>query len=234
MHKTLLSILLILLLFPVTVFANAAEPPSLTLLVSGAPDDLVIEISEPLNGLKHSMKKSFWFNDQYTFHLMDFHAGIPVRLELRSGGETRTLQFVLEKQYASLYSVDYDNMRISVGKSALRQTLLTLSRLMLTLAVEGTIFYLFGYRTRRAWLWFLFVNLLSQIFLFFMLNQLHPAYGYPAFSLIFAEIIILVAEMLLLPQGVREHRKSRAVLFALIANVASLMAGLWLLERISL
>ena len=99
-------------------------------------------------------------------------------------------------------------------------------RLLLTLLLEGIIFWLFWFREKRSWLIFLAINLVTQGVLNIWLNSggsLIPSYL--IFNLIIGEFFVFAAEMYAFPIFIKEHKKSRILMYAFIANLMSLIAG---------
>jgi hypothetical protein len=102
-------------------------------------------------------------------------------------------------------------------------------RVVLTLLIEGLLFYLFGFRRKSSWIAFLVINLLTQGVLNIQLNNAVPFTGYLIFNLIFMELVVLLVEMISFLSYVKEHGKLRRAAYAFIANLASLVLGGWLI-----
>lgn len=84
-------------------------------------------------------------------------------------------------------------------------------------------FFLLGYRQRRSWLIFLAVNLATQGCLNAMLTG--PNLGpYWMFAFLLGETLILGVELAAFV-GLLRERRNRAPLYAIYANLASLLAG---------
>ena len=103
----------------------------------------------------------------------------------------------------------------------------------------------FGYRSRRSWLVFLLVNLVTQGAFAVYLAVIVLNHGVSGWSLLFyipIEIIITAVELLcyrrLLTEKGRgrarrlltEKGRGRAVGYAVAANVCSAVVGLWLID----
>ena len=103
-----------------------------------------------------------------------------------------------------------------------------LSTLAPTLIVEGLLLWAFGFRSRRDWLVFLLVNLVTQAGLhLWIAGDLVTAGSHPLYYLILlvAEIPILLAELAAYVFLLQEHTRARRALYALCANAASYAVG---------
>jgi len=90
---------------------------------------------------------------------------------------------------------------------------------------EGIIFWLFRFRQKRSWYIFLAINLVTQGVLNILLNSKGLMPSYLIFSLILGELFVFAAEMIAFPIFIKEHKKSRILIYAFIANLISLIAG---------
>ena len=103
-----------------------------------------------------------------------------------------------------------------------------LATLLPTLAVEGALALLFGYRARRSWQTLLGVNLLTQgaLALYLAVTVLgHGVSGWSMLLFIPAELVITAVECGLYRRLLTEQSKARAVIYGLCANVCSAAAG---------
>ena len=105
--------------------------------------------------------------------------------------------------------------------------------LLPTLLNEGVLLLAFGYRSRRSWLVFLLVNLVTQggFALYLAVTVLN--HGVSGWSLLFylpIELIITVVESLLYRRLLTERSWERAVGYAIVANVCSATVGLLLID----
>jgi len=88
------------------------------------------------------------------------------------------------------------------------------------------IFWLFGFRQRRSWLIFLAINLVTQGALNLWLNNggsLIPSYL--IISLIIGEFFVFLAELIGFSYFIKEHKKGRILIYVIVANLLSLIAG---------
>lgn len=104
------------------------------------------------------------------------------------------------------------------------------TRLVLTLVIELALALLFGYRKKKQILTVLLVNLVTQVALNGMLSLWYFVEG-PFDALIrlaLAEIVVIVVESILYARKLKDEHPSVSVLYAVLANLASVTAG-WLM-----
>ena len=108
-----------------------------------------------------------------------------------------------------------------------------LCTLLPTLLIEGLLLFAFGYRSKRSWLVFLLVNLVTQGGFAVYLAVTVLNHGVSGWSLIFyipIEVIITLVELLLYRRLLTEKNKARAAVYAMAANLCSAVLGLWLID----
>lgn len=76
---------------------------------------------------------------------------------------------------------------------------------------------------------FLIINLITQGALNIWLNSNGPIMTYGMFVLIFGKIFVFAAEIITFLFFVKEHERSRKVIYVLTANLASLFLGGYLI-----
>ena len=156
-------------------------------------------------------------------------------LEVSANGETYTLEIPDNiRQYNTIFQLDLSDGTMKEAVLAGRNALLVAMRVSITLVTEGLVLWLFGYRTKRTWIVFLAVNLVTQTLLNLSITGVIPPDGYWWFALIFGEILIFLAETIAFALLFREKRKTVAALAALCANSVSLAAGIWILSNLPL
>jgi len=213
--------------------ANSAEQPSLIVLVIGAPDDLELYIDndpdDDIAPVKMLKTKSGW-ESCFRFYRHEFPGNIDLETPLltaKSGGEEKSEVLSnthLKKMYSNLVTLDYDTMTVTSDQPAWRIPMLVSMRVLLTLVIEGAVFFLFGYRKKRSWVCFLCLNLVTQAALNLTITgPIAPTYW--MFGFIFGEAVIFVVESIVMCRFVTEHKRERAVLYALSANALSLVLG---------
>jgi len=134
-------------------------------------------------------------------------------------------------EYNNLLTLDIRAQTVVSGQPPWRTPTLIALRVLLTLSGEGLIFFLFGYRMPRSWFAFVVINLVTQGTLnSFLTGPQIGAYWLLGFA--FGEAIVLAVEMIAFAYFVREFSKRRAILYALTANVVSLIVGGLLISKL--
>ncbi len=131
---------------------------------------------------------------------------------------------VLSSDDNILLSLDVSRRAVTPGKSVGRGVSLVSIRVLLTLLLEGALFFLLGYRSKRSWIAFLIINLITQGALNVVLN-LSFADAYRMFILIPLEILILIIELIAFAAIVKEHRRLKTIAYVVAANLLSLGLG---------
>lgn len=212
--------------------ANSAEPPGLTILVMSPPKDLTIEMLaadgtsvKPIvlqreNKAWESYYRFFYHGIGDSFRFSDWE------FKITTGGRDVIIPMPTGSMshYNNMFTLNMKSLQLTEGQPAWRTPVLVGLRVLLTLALEGLVFYLFGYRKRQSWIVFLVVNILTQSALNLILTG--PVIGnYWLYTLYFCEAIIFLIEVFAYAILLREHRKGRAIACALIANSVSLLFG---------
>lgn len=230
--------LLFLAAVPV-VNANSAEPPRLIVILDNPPDDLALSLRFGESGpatVELSKQQIAW-EAQYRFVYGMVSSKNPsldhVVLIASSGGNTSEypISESLLNRYNSVMTLDYAKGTIRDGQTPARIFTSVSLRVVLTLLIEGLIFFLFGYRQKTSWIAFIIINLITQGALNLALNQSF-ADSYLMFALVLYECIVIVAELIAFGLIVKEHRTRRTVGYVLLANVTSLFLGGFLLIRL--
>ena len=221
----ILTILLICIAMIQPCFANSAEPPSIIIIVSNAPDDLEVNIvSEALiykgRKIDKVIETYFTFYSREMRNLNDYIFTVSTNNESYEIKLDKPLQ-----NYNNIYTLDLKSHTLTEGKLLSRSIFLVSMRVLLTLVIEGLIFLLFGFKRKNSWVIFLIINLITQGALNIWINGVTPTQGYIIFGLIFGEIFIFIAEIIAFLLFVKEHTRLRIVLYILTANFISLIAG---------
>lgn len=130
-------------------------------------------------------------------------------------------------------TVDWAARTANVPSPAMAYALQFLCTLLPTLLIEGLLLFVFGYRSKRSWLVFLLVNLVTQGGFAVYLAVTVLNHGVSGWSLIFyipIEVIITLVELLLYRRLLTEKNKARATVYAIAANLCSAVLGLWLID----
>lgn len=239
MRRLILSLIMgLIMLWPQVAWANAAEPPGFILLVEGAPPDLEVRLILPDDAVVLPKERRAWETVyRLYYHDLPVERGrMPVmELEFDSGEALHRSPLHEEALggYSTVLTYDFVNRDLSLGESPGRTPLLIMLRVSLTLIIEGVIFFLLGYRQKRSWIIFLLVNLVTQGGLNLVLSG--PAItqnGYWFIAFLFLEAVILSGEAIVFPLLLREHTRKRALAYAILANLFSLILGGALLTQL--
>lgn len=229
----LVLILLIISAAAPAAYANSAEPPSLTVIVALPPDDLTLSLrladGSITDAIQLQKEQKAW-EAYYRF----FNSMLPSQRSSLEGAtlivhsSEKSFECLLSSsvsnQYNNLITLDIANETVIEGEAPARTLLLVAMRVALTLLVEGLVFFVFGYRKRASWITFLVVNLVTQGVLNYILSGVNLGYIW-IIGLVLFEIIIFAVEALAFTLILKEHKKGRAVWYALAANFASLILG---------
>lgn len=233
--SALLFAFLLILALPVSVSANSVEPPGMTIIVEGAPDDvsLTLELAEdPEYAVRIQQAQKSWevyFRLYYHFAPDALDSAV-IRVESSEKSFTCPLPDGIHSGHNNLLTLDFETQTLTVGQRWWRQPLLTAVRITLTLLTEGLIFFAFGFRSKRSWIVFFAVNLVTQGWLNGIINSSAFSTGYWLVGLYLAEFVIFIAESIAFPLATKEKKKWLCLLYALVANAASLIAGLLLIQ----
>ena len=226
------------LALPVGALANSAEPPCVTVLVLAPPGDLELTIEfdsaqgeEPqrLSGERILWEGCYrFYNHLWSPWAAEGAAQPTAVLQVDTGKESFSLPvepqgFAFE---GNVVTLDLRNQRLLYDQPWWRTPLLIGLRMVLTLALEGAVFWLFGYRQRRSWAVFLLVNLFTQGAVNLALHLLIPTGTdyFVVLGLFFytpMELLVLVVEIAAFCLLLRERTKGRAAGCAAVANLLS-------------
>lgn len=225
-------LILVTIMTSVPVFANAAEPPAMVIIVANAPSDLKISIYHDAESLFVEGKKTTnAIEAQIKFYGRDLPDNTAYVLEVQYG--TERFEITMDKPlntYHATYSLDLKEKMLVPGETLMRNVTLIGLRVSLTLLIEGVIIWLMGFRKRISWVIFLVINLLTQGVLNFMLAT-NPVYAsYVIFGLIFGEIFVFIVEWIAILSLVKEHSQAKRFVTVTLANVASLILGGYLIS----
>jgi len=216
-----------------TIYSNSAEPPSIIVIVPNAPKDLEINLFN--KKLSRTDKGNESYFTVYSIQAR-VYTGVPEswKLQVSTGGNTFEVALDTKwKNYYNLFTLDLENQTLTTGKSLSRSITLISLRVILTLIIEGLLFFLFGFRRLKSWLIFLIVNLITQGLLNIWLNgNFYPLQGYIIFPLIGMEILVLIIEMLVFLVFVKEYDRWKTSFYVVFANFLSLVAGGFLITQL--
>ncbi len=241
----------LLLTVPVTALANAAEPPSLIILVHGGPGDLDLSIrvtDEETKQVKETQleltERPFtryyrWYDTLTPWVLENwYHMGPEVTVDLIVRGQGADLILPLDSApqsysgYSRLMTLDTEKGTLLPGERPFWWVPLKIAlRVAATLLLEGAVFWLFRYRKKESWLAFLVINLITQAFLNIRLMgtelDAHMAF---VTLLLFIEPVVFLGELVLFCLCVKEKKKWVTALYTLAANLLSFVLGTVLID----
>lgn len=228
-ERIILLVVIIWMVLPVSVLANSMEPPGIVIIVEGDKDELEVWLEygdsiEYGNPKEWPLEVQFWFNS-YNKNYLDEE----IKLHVKWGKSERTYLLKALKAYHNTFTVRVDSTELIEGKSVVRSVTLVGMRVVLTLVMEGLIFYIMGFREKRSWIIFLAINIITQSMLNIYINTMDVAISYPIIILVMAEFWVFIAEGIGFPILLQEKTKGQRILYVLIANSISLIAGGYLL-----
>lgn len=228
-YKTIISIYMLLILFSslTPCLANSAEPPSILIIVSNAPDDLEISISS-----KDFLYKSNKVNKKIETYFLFYNSEIQMRnvndynLKISTNKENYEIKFDKPiKTYSNVYTLNLKSKTLTEGKNFSRSILLVTLRIILTIVIEAFVFLLFKFKNKKSYISFIIINLITQGALNIWINGFIPSQGYLIFALIIGEFFVVAFEILAFLIFVKEHKKFRTILYVISANALSLIVG---------
>ena len=226
-------ILLILSMLTPVVYSNSAEPPGFTIIVSFPPDDLSLSIrfsdGSISNPIVLQKEQKAWESYYRFFYGMvgskrPSFEGVTIIVQSNEINFEYSLPESSFSQYNNLLTLHLENRSITEGQSFVRLFLLVSLRVVLTLFIEGLMLFAFGYRSKKSWIAFVVINLVTQGVLNTLLSGPNLVY-YWIIGFIFFEIVIFIVEMIAFTLLLKEHKKSRAIAYTLAANITSLILG---------
>ncbi len=127
--------------------------------------------------------------------------------------------------YKNVFTLNFSSMTLSEGVLPLRLVLLVVLRVVLTLMLEGFVFYLLRFRDKRSWMTFFIINLITQGFLNTVLSGGWINGGYLPPSLILLEVLIVIVEIPAFLIALKEGKWWKRLLYVVSANLLSLLQG---------
>ncbi len=232
---TSVLIILISVIFPCPVYANGAEPPSLTLIVYNAPADLVIYTKTVYDnrGLEIFDDSKIKIGGSiYRFYDDPYYTGMwDGEIILKSSDESKNMILPPEafESYDNYVTLDYTTLELTIGQPAWRVPLIIALRVSFTLIIEGILLFVFGFRKMSDIIAFLIVNIVTQSFLNICI--ITDNFGsWEMFLLMIIEPLIFVVEsiayciFLKCPPNIN-YKKLYTIGYAAAANFASLIVG---------
>lgn len=259
-HRLLWILFTVCLMFllALPVFANSAEPPCLTIVVVSAPDDLELALEDANYEEAYQLSKQKSVRGWETYFCFRYsHVTFPgkesaddvdlnqLRLAVTTGGNTTLLDLPDQTfaHYNNVLLLDLSELKqfpdafpaqymLRSELYAGRMVLIIGMRVILTLLIEGILFWAFGYREKHSWCVFLCFNAMTQLALNLILGGATMD-SYILFGYYLLEAAIVVFEALAYWNTLKEKR-GRSIPYALCANAASLVIGALMIENLPL
>ena len=224
--RLILIVALSMLIALVSVcYGNSAEPPSILIIVPNAPEDLEVSIGSGNTNMMANIRDKV-IENYYAFYSSELR--IAKDYTVRVSTRESSFEIVLEKplkKYNNIYTLNLADKTLKPGKLLSRSIILVSMRIIMTLAIEAIIFWLFGFRNKKSWIVFLIINIITQGALNIWLNGSAPLTSYLVFSLIFMEFFVIIAEIIAFLAILKERGRGRTLLYVIAANFLSLLAG---------
>ena len=227
------------LLLALPVFANAAEPPCLTIVVVGAPEDLDVSLVDDEGAEDYQLRKRKSVRGWETYFRFTYsHVTLPGMIDALDGFDLAALHlsvtvdgisFVCElpqavcERYNNVVQLDVGTQTLKTDLYLGRMALIIGLRVVLTLLIEGFLFWAFGYRQSYSWGMFFCLNCLTQLGLNLLIGSASMD-SYVLFFYYLLEGVIILFETIAFPLALREKRL-RAIPYAILANLASMFIG---------
>lgn len=226
MRRYLLLLLLgCLLISQLISFGNSAEPPSIVIIVPDAPDDLRISVVKDGEVIFAGITDKI-VDRYYEFYFSQLPGSSEYIFDISYGNENFKIRLDnLPERYNNVYTLNLRDNTLIPGKLKLRTATLVVVRVVMTLMLEGLIFWLFAFRKKESWIAFLLINMMTQIALNIWITGFPINIGYSIIGLFFMEILIVIFEIALFIRLVSEHSNPRKAIFVLLANTVSFIAG---------
>jgi hypothetical protein len=208
-------------------FANSMEPPGTVLIIEGKDVEAWISFeNEEYQGRKfeYPFETQYWFENYGIYNIGD-----DVKIVILEDSQLTTFPVKQGKTYRNTYTYNVKTGSLEEGKSFKRSLILVGLRVVLTLIIEGIVFYVFGFRKAKSWIIFLIINMITQLGLNIYINNIEIAVAYPIILIFIAEFWIFLVETISIPIFVKEHSKKRKIGYALLSNLISLIVGGYIL-----
>jgi len=227
--------MIFLILFSSIAFSNSAEPPSLIIVVPTMADQVDVSIDDM--EIYQNSKDSKFFETYHQFYLYDLSKRDALTVHVETGDKSFNIKINEPfNRYRNTYTLDLNNETLEKGYNRpFLNIFLIFVRILLTLLIEGFVFYVLGFRWKQSWQIFLIINLITQGALNLWLSTFNLASGYSVFlALVFAEVLIIIIEIITFFMGINEKNKLILLIHVILANGLSFIAGGYLITLLPL
>ncbi|MGM0396502.1 MAG: hypothetical protein ACQEP4_05545 [Bacillota bacterium] len=230
--KIIIIGVMIALFIALPAWGNASEPPSILLIVPGAPAELVVSVGEG-EEYTEAARRDKMLESYFLFYNRETDPFDKLELKVVGSGYDLTVPVGdLTQRYQNVYTLDLDNGTLIQGKDPVRAAVYVIMRVVMTLLIEGLIFFTMGFRSKRSWIIFLVVNLITQGALNLWINTVAYNDYSLFFGLVFYEFVIIIVEIIAFLALLKEQKKWRRVIYVLFANIMSFIAGGYILTML--
>jgi len=222
------------------VSGKEVRTPGLSIFTINAPKDLELFIQFRHSALpepREMQRASRYWETYYNYYYQrqpgrfdeDF---IGAKLIVRSSQYSYELPITRDPEMRvdkRLMTLDLKQGTLVYGEPGWRAPLSVAGRVLLTLLLEGFVFFLFGMRAKSSWLIFLITNLITHSLLSAFLA--HPFEAKSDFFLtVFISVWIVLVEAAIYYFTFKEIELSpKALLLALVANLVGFSLGVWIM-----
>jgi hypothetical protein len=223
-----------------TASQNQLRTPGLSIFVLNAPKDLKLSIQyrnsalpEPLEMQRTSRYWEAYYNYYYQRLQGRFDEDfIGAKLIVRSSQYAYELPISRDPEIRvdkRLMTLDLKHGRLVYGEPDWRAPLSVAGRVILTLVLEGAVFFLFGMRNKLSWIGFFILNLIIHSLVSGLLAHPIEVKG-DMFMLVFYIVGVTFVEAGIYYFTFKEIELSgKALLLALIANLVGFSMGGWIM-----
>jgi hypothetical protein len=222
--------------------AKQVRTPGLLIFVINAPKDLKLftqfrnsALPEPQEMQRTSRYWETYYNYYYQQLPGRFDEDfIGAKLIVRSSQYSYELPIPRDPEMRvdkRMMSLDLKQGTLIYGEPGWRAPLSVAGRVLLTLVLEGAVFFLFGLRDKMSWLGFFILNLITHSLLSSFLVHPIEAKG-DFFMLVSYSVAIILMEAGIYYFTFREVELSaKALLLALVANLGGFYLGNWIMPH---
>ena len=217
---------MLLLFAAVPALANSL-PLWLKVYVKNAPDDLEMTAMARRTGETQYIEAKAEEDGSYYFDYPSFETD-DLTLIVRTGGREYSFDITANMlRYGADLDFSHGEPKLIERTELMNYLPMALACLGVTLAIEGIMLFIFGYRKPRSYIVFLITNVITQAVLhalYLTTTLTYLTYMF-TFGLVLVELGITAIEAASYCLFFREHTRGRAIAYAIAANLASPFLG---------
>jgi hypothetical protein len=158
------------------------------------------------------------------------YMGVPDQFKIivvSADSQTVVSNIVDRKAFNSTVTFDYKTGEASEQSPKLSYFLQLISTCSATLIIEGLLLLMFSFSLNLNWKPFVLINILTQILLTLVISSAMYFGGILLALVLYIpfELVIFIIEAVLFAYLLKQHSKTRRVIYSLTANVVSFIAG---------